>query len=806
MAITQRYLDIDNGHMILTGNTLLIYQENTVNGGPFTTVDTALQVPGYPAGTTTDWQLNSSMAVLTLPPGTTVHHAELTWTSLLISGSFNYTAFAADPVTFLTPAGPTTVAPQFTDVTNDIYTRSADVTALVQAGGSGQYTLGRVAGVNGLESTGLSGNGAGWYLSVVVKNPAEPSRLFQINVGNAFVPALSTIDFSIGGFSTPTSGPVTGRLFAGVQRGDPQVDLISIFVGPDTGNLNYQLTRPPMPDNNMMIGIISNTETGALIDTSGTFGTSNNIPNPPTAVPFARWHIDIASFDISPSLSNNQTTLVTRSVSEGPISVFDYNVYNVQIDARTANVLATKTVDKPFAKVGDTLTYTITATNSGTIAADNVVITDPIPTGTTYVPGSVTGATGVPPTLTIPGSIAPGDTVTVTFQVTVDEIPTENPLVNTATVDYTFIPLPGEPPISSSSTTGGASTQVNSANVVSGKTVTPSYAEPGAVLNYTITLQNTGNVVADNVVITDALPAGATYVAGSLTGATGTFPTLTLLGPIAAGGTATVTYQLKLGASIPNPNPMINTAGVAYTYTVDPANPNGASGTDNAGTASVQVNTAKLTIVKQSDKGIAYIGDTITYQLAVSNSGNVSANNVVLTDPIPNGTTLVPGSLVVSQPYSGSLPNLTLTNPIAAGQTVTILYKVTVTAKPNPNPIVNTAAATYAYTVDPENPNGVTATAQSNSVSTRVFGYNYSQQITDLIESVALEQAALAAIANAEGAKIQAAVAMGEISQQELLCINRSVTEMMDSITLLENVLRQKLNIVSCQIDGGCTA
>lgn len=78
MAISQCYLTIDNGHMILTGNTLVIYQQNVNNGGPFITTNTALQVSGYPTGTTLNWQENSSMAVLNIPPSATVLYAELT--------------------------------------------------------------------------------------------------------------------------------------------------------------------------------------------------------------------------------------------------------------------------------------------------------------------------------------------------------------------------------------------------------------------------------------------------------------------------------------------------------------------------------------------------------------------------------------------------------------------------------------------------------------------------------------------------------------------------------------------------------
>ncbi|MEG0812806.1 MAG: hypothetical protein RSL74_02585, partial [Clostridium sp.] len=174
-----------------------------------------------------------------------------------------------------------------------------------------------------------------------------------------------------------------------------------------------------------------------------------------------------------------------------------------------------------------------------------------------------------------------------------------------------------------------------------------------------------------------------------------------------------------------------------------------------------------------------------------------------ITDPIPNGTVLVPGSTIVSVPYTGSPATaITLTGNILPGQTVTITFQVKVTAIPVPNPIVNVANAAYAYTVNPGAVNGVTANSASNHVSTVVFTNNYRQQISDLIESVALEEAALGAIANAEGAKIQRFVAMPGVTPSQLLCLNKSVTDMTNAMALLESVLIQKLNTVDCQIEG----
>ena len=473
-----------------------------------------------------------------------------------------------------------------------------------------------------------------------------------------------------------------------------------------------------------------------------------------------------------------------------------------------ASITTTKAVDKAFAGQGSILTYTLTLRNTGNTAADQVVINDAIPAGTAYVPGSLIGATGTPPVITLTNPIPAGGSTTVSYQVQVgNATPNPNPIPNQANAAFRYTIDPANPDgANGESTSNLVTTQSNTAAIITQKTADKAYAQPNDIVTYTITLQNTGNVAANQVVVNDAIPAGTTLVPNSITGATGTPPTLQLTNPIPAGATAAITFKVKVGNNVPIPNPLTNTASTAFTYTQNPANPNGVTGNSLGNTATTQINIAKLTIVKQADKNIAYIGDIITYRLAITNTGNVAANAAILKDLIPANTSYVAGSIQASAPYTGDLiTGLQFTNPIGASETVTVSFQIKVDTIPNPNPIVNTASMDYTFTVDPADPNGVSATALSNAVTSVVFRYNYSQQITDLIQSVALEQAALANIANAEGAKIQAMVAMGNISTQELLCLNRSVSAMLESISMLEQVLRQKLNAVNCQIDGSGT-
>ncbi|MBL2525890.1 DUF11 domain-containing protein, partial [Klebsiella pneumoniae] len=62
----------------------------------------------------------------------------------------------------------------------------------------------------------------------------------------------------------------------------------------------------------------------------------------------------------------------------------------VQTTINNASIAATKSADKQFANVNDIITYTTTLTNNGNTLASNVIFTDVIPNGTSFIPNSVT--------------------------------------------------------------------------------------------------------------------------------------------------------------------------------------------------------------------------------------------------------------------------------------------------------------------------------------------------------------------------------------------------------------------------------
>lgn len=222
------------GAITFTGNTLGLSRSETagVPGtqdsiGGFITTNTSLQYGTYPLGTTSLYQSNSSAAILTLPAGSTVLYAELIWGGSYINGTVNLSAAINNPVTFITPAGTSSVTPDpLTYNQFDLgggaagYVRSANVTTLVQNGGAGTYITGAVVGTIVITNDSTA-NHAGWTLGVIYQNPNLPFRNMSLRAGGVLVQSTSPpVVTTLTGFATPLSGVLGGRILFSAQEGD----------------------------------------------------------------------------------------------------------------------------------------------------------------------------------------------------------------------------------------------------------------------------------------------------------------------------------------------------------------------------------------------------------------------------------------------------------------------------------------------------------------------------------------------------------------------------------------------------------
>lgn len=74
------------------------------------------------------------------------------------------------------------------------------------------------------------------------------------------------------------------------------------------------------------------------------------------------------------------------------------------------------------------------------------------------------------------------------------------------------------------------------------------------------------------------------------------------------------------------------------------------------------------------------------------------------------------------------------------------------------------------------------------------------EAVGDIIESVAIEEAAFAHILNAESEKLMAVISNSEATAEQLLAINKSVKKTISAISKLEMQLQAKLEFFGSTI------
>ncbi|MEG1989358.1 MAG: DUF11 domain-containing protein, partial [Oscillibacter sp.] len=208
-----------------------------------------------------------------------------------------------------------------------------------------------------------------------------------------------------------------------------------------------------------------------------------------------------------------------------------------------------------------------------------------------------------------------------------------------------------------------------------------------------------------------------------------------------------------------------------------------------------------LTIKKTAAPAVIHPGDDVTITVTVTNnSATDTANPVQFQDILDPTLTFVPGSVTVDTLPNGGNPNAGFSLG-SMGPLTSHIVVFHATAGAGASPVKNTATGSYPM-LKSATGDVVLRTITSNPVFLRRPLYNLRQASNDLAESVAYEQAALSHILNAEGEKIQAMLAVRDVTPAQLLAVNTAVQDMVDSVSNLECVLKQKLKLVQHQLVG----
>lgn len=660
---------------------------------------------------------NSTSADLVMPAGSTVLYAKLIWGGRRANGNNVQTVSLAQAaaVKFRTPGATSYTAltgavdnPNLTTTTDySPYVSQIDVTNQVRAAGNGTYWIADMAAATGADRY------AGWALAVAYRNPAAPLRDLRIYRGFANVNgtgAAATATVNISGFLTPAVGVVNSAVGVVAWEGDRGL------VGDAMEFNGTALSDATRPASNFFDSSVSDA------------GVDRTNRNPAFTNNFG---FDIGRINTTNVLANSQTSTNIRLSTAG--DTYYPTMVTTQIDLfspafNPVSKTVTNLNGNSPAKVGDTLQYQISLTNTGSDPADNSVLTDNLPPDVTFVPGSMVmianpgapanqpisdsagndvgeylagtrqvrirvgaGATG-----TLGGSIGLNQTVTARFQVTVDRAAAGAVVSNSADLtyrartlgtDYVFTGNAADVPVAAIADLGVT------------KTSTPVSQVAGQQVTYTLTATNNGPNDATGVVLTDTLPAGVAYTgstppAGTSCTASGQVVTCTSAS-LPNGATLTVPITAAIAPGVAQGSTLTDTATISSAVADDVPGNN----TAVAGTAITR--SADVAVTHSATPGTVTAGNQVTWTATTTNNGPSTAAGVVLTEPLPAGVTFVSASTT-----AGSCTQTagTVSCPVGdlgpGGQAV-----VTIVATVNPTTPAGTLSATATASSPTADPN-----------------------------------------------------------------------------------------------------
>jgi len=410
----------------------------------------------------------------------------------------------------------------------------------------------------------------------------------------------------------------------------------------------------------------------------------------------------------APAGDNTSSVVTINTKSDLDNTKTDTGTYTTTATAAVLSAVKTHTPAGAL-KPGDIITYTITLTNSGTLPSSNVVLTDPLSTNLTYLPGSlkvnINGAgfvaktdaadndgikytAGAPSIINAPDgattiTIAAGATWAMQFQATVNAGVASGTLVlNQATVNYST--GTGTPTVQTNGDTFLVSTL---AAIDLASTTAPKAGDPGSQIVYPFTVTNNGNL-NDKVDLTVTSTQGwtwAIWVDVDGNGIPGTGGDYLLTDTNTNGKIDTNTLALNGGTInllAVSTIPAGSANGTVDTITITGASANDPTKTDTQ-IFTTTVKAPVLSVVKgvtaiQAPGGGAVCtptnttngspckvvpGSVLTYTVTITNSGTGNATNIVITDIVPQYTTYKADSIKTGS----SIASLTARNDAVNG-------------------------------------------------------------------------------------------------------------------------------------------
>ncbi len=631
------------------------------------------------SNTVTGFTTNSSSATITVPAGSTVVKAFLSWSGN--TGAFTgdtralCTTYSAARGVATLPAGSTTgylnravqlkvggdaittVSPQnvlvdpTTQATARYYSASADVTsAFANAATGGNIT---VSAGNIWAPTG-AGCYAGWSVTVVYdfgtyipgNTASVPHNIiyYEGHVRQGASDPDLTVAFN--GFTAVAPGTRAGfTLF----EGDRNITGDTASYSRGTSTTFTPIANPAGATNNFGIG-----RAEGSVRYTGTGTTA-----------FTNQSVDVATASLANVVAGDSRVNLRLGTSGD-----SYLLRNAVLSVPTAGLQISKTFngtsDTQSRTAGELATFTVRITNTGAGTLRNIAVTDDQADCARNL-GAIT--------------LAPQESTSFTCTATAP-----SSTGYTSTAEATAYTVAGNYLAQDSDST---TVLLSAISIAKTSSLAPgATGRAGDVVTYTFTVTNTGQAPLTNIAISDPLPRLSAITFGAWPGTVGT---------LTAGQSVTATATYTLTQSDVDAGSVANTASVSADDNDGGVKPVGSSNRVTPLASAPGISVTKTGALASGATG--RVGDRITYTFTFTNTGNVTLANASLVDPLPG---LSPPVVTWPTATAGVLP---------VGQTATATATYTITqADVDAGSVRNTA------TVTARTPSGTTATGTSPQV------------------------------------------------------------------------------------------
>jgi uncharacterized repeat protein (TIGR01451 family) len=522
----------------------------------------------------------------------------------------------------------------------------------------------------------------GQFVSATATDPAGNTSEFALDV-----PVQGQIKLLLSGTASPTpvgaGGEVTYNLTVHNEGNIPATNVTLSNELPGGLNLVFQSVSQGYTEpfqGSSQIGYLQTIAPGGTATMTVVGQTSVNTPVG-TIVDTA----SVKSTEVDPTPADESVAINDTVVTSADLAV--------QLTANESSLLA-----------GSDLTYTIGVNNDGPQTAHNVSVTLPIVSGEAFLSSTATSATYANGVVTIAlGDLGNGASASV--EVVVQAL-AAGTLADAATVSSDSL----DPNLTNN--TSNVSTQViPAADLQVALSSSDSPVVLGSDFDYTVTLTNAGPSDAGGIVLSDTLPAGATFVSASsdqnVTPVYSAGGVTLSLSTLSAGATATLTIvmdpQSAPGSSLTD----------SASVTDQVADPNAAN--NSATLVTLVQGVSDLGISAASQQSSVYVGQNIQYLLSVSNKGPYAEPDAVVSWTVPAGASYVSADCPqgTGTTIAHGVVNVDV-GPIASGDAVAVSFIVTALAGAagqftttfsvqgtNFDPVLSNNAASVAVQVTP---------------------------------------------------------------------------------------------------------